>query len=56
VTLGEDDSRIRHRPGGMARFRSFAINILRANGVENIARELYVNALNFGNALAYRFS
>ena len=39
-----------------ARFRSFAINILRANGVENIARELYVNALNFNNALAYRFS
>jgi hypothetical protein len=36
--------------------RSFAINILRANGVENIARELYVNALNFGNALAYRIS
>jgi len=30
--------------------------ILWANGIENIARELYVNALNFGNALAYRFS
>ena len=30
--------------------------VLRANGVENIARELYVNVLNFNNALAYRFS
>ena len=56
VTFGEDASRTRINPGHFARFRSFAINILRANGVENIARELYVNALNFGNALAYRFS
>ena len=35
-------------------FRSFAINILRANGVENVAHELYKNVLNFDNALAYR--
>jgi predicted transposase YbfD/YdcC len=56
VTFGEDKSRTRIKPVHFARFRSFAINILRANGVENIARELYVNALNFGNALAYRFS
>ena len=56
VVFGEDKSRTRIKPVHFARFRSFAINILRANGVENIARELYVNALNFGNALAYRFS
>ena len=56
VTFGEDRCRTRIKPLHFARFRSFAINILRANGVENIARELYVNALNFNNPLAYRFS
>ncbi len=56
VTFGEDNSRTRIKPTHFARFRSFAINILRANGVENIARELSVNALNFDNALAYRLS
>ena len=56
VTFGEDRCRTRIKPLHFAHFRSFAINILRANGVENIARELYVNALNFNNALAYRFS
>jgi predicted transposase YbfD/YdcC len=56
VTFGEDKSRTRIKPVHFARFRSFAINILRANGAENIARELYLNALNFNNALAYRFS
>jgi predicted transposase YbfD/YdcC len=52
VTLGEDDSRIRHQPGGMARIRSAALNILRANGVENVSQALYVNALNFDHLLA----
>ena len=33
VTLGEDASRIRTRPGIMARIRSVALNVLRANGV-----------------------
>jgi hypothetical protein len=56
VTFGEDRSCTRIKPAHFVRFRSFAINILRANGVENIARELYVNALNFNNVLAYRFS
>ncbi len=53
VTFGEDRSRTRIKPLHFARFRSFALNILRANGVENIAHELYVNALNFQNMLAY---
>src|ERR687889_1101984 len=42
VTLGEDDSRIRQSPGGMARIRSAALNILRANGVENVSQALYI--------------
>jgi predicted transposase YbfD/YdcC len=52
VTLGEDDSRIRHRPGGMARIRSAALNILRAKGVQNVSQALYVNALNLDRLLA----
>ena len=53
VTLGEDDSRIRQRPGAMARIRSAALNILRAKGVQNVSQALYVNALNFDRLLAF---
>jgi predicted transposase YbfD/YdcC len=52
VALGEDDSRIRHQPGGMARIRSAALNILRVNGVRNVSQALYVNALNLDRLLA----
>ena len=51
VTLGEDDSRIRQRPGAMARIRSAALNILRAKGIQNVSQALYVNALNFDQLL-----
>ena len=53
VTLGEDGSRIRQKPGGMARVRSAALNILRANGVENVSQVLYVNALSLDRLLAF---
>src|ERR671912_2527821 len=56
VTLGEDDSRIRQRPGAMARIRSAALNILRAKGIQNLSQALYVNALNFDHLLALRSS
>ena len=52
VTLGEDDSRIRQRPGAMARIRSAALNILRAKDIQNVSQALYVNALNFDQLLA----
>jgi predicted transposase YbfD/YdcC len=52
VTMGEDDSRIRQRPGGMVRIRSAALNILRANGVQNVSQTLYANALNLNRLLA----
>jgi len=52
VTLGEDASRIRTRPGVMARVRSVALNILRANGVQNISLALYANAVSFEQLLA----
>jgi len=52
-TLGEDASRIRRRPGIFARLRSFALNILRANGVGNVSEAVYVNALCLDQLLAY---
>ena len=52
VTLGEDASRIRTRPGVMARIRSVALNVLRANGVQNISLALYANAVSFDQLLA----
>jgi predicted transposase YbfD/YdcC len=52
ATLGEDASRIRNRPDVMARIRSVALNILRANGVQNIRQTLYANALSFDRLLA----
>lgn len=56
VSFFEDHSRIRTKPGHFARFRSFALNILRANGADNISRELFINALNPNHALAYSLS
>ena len=53
VSFFEDSSRIRTKPGAFARMRSFAINIMRANGAANIGKELYVNALNPLHAMAY---
>jgi predicted transposase YbfD/YdcC len=53
VSFFEDLSRIRTKPGHFARCRSFALNILRANAITDVARELYINALNPDNALSY---
>ena len=52
VTLGEDASRIRTKPGIMARIRSVALNVLRANGVQNVSLALYANAVSFDQLLA----
>jgi hypothetical protein len=52
VMMGEDDSRIRHQPGVMARIRSLALNILRANGVRNVRQAIYANALSLDRLLA----
>lgn len=54
VSFLEDHSRIRTKPVNFARFRTFAINIMRANGATNISRELYINALNPLHAMGYR--
>ena len=54
VTLAEDASRIRVNPGVMARLRSQALNIARANGVANIAQALWSSALDPAVTLSYR--
>lgn len=53
VTLSEDASRIRINPGIMARLRSQALNIARANGVENIAKAWWSAALDPAISLSY---
>lgn len=53
VALQEDDSKIRKKPGIMAILRSFTLNILRKNQVENIQKELYENTLDFDRILKY---
>jgi len=54
VTLAEDASRIRVNPGIMARLRSQALNIARANGVTNIAHALWSAAIDPDVTLAYK--
>src|SRR4029453_3822181 len=49
----EDDSRIRRQPGIFARLRSFALNILRANGIGNVSEAIYTNALSLDRLLAH---
>jgi predicted transposase YbfD/YdcC len=54
VTLGEDACRIRCNPAIFALLRSFALNLLRFNGIQNISLALYDNALNFDRVRQYR--
>lgn len=54
VSLFEDGSRIRKNAGIFARLRSFALNILRFEGVTNIKGALFENALDFGAVVAMR--
>ena len=53
VTLAEDASRIRINPGIMARLRSQALNIARANGVTNVAEALWIAAIDPSISLSY---
>jgi predicted transposase YbfD/YdcC len=53
VTMGEDKSRIRVNPNIFAKLRSFALNILRKNNVENVSLELFGNCINLDNVLNY---
>jgi predicted transposase YbfD/YdcC len=53
VTMGEDRSRIRTNPHLFAKLRSFALNIIRANKVQNVSLELFNNCMNLENILNY---
>ena len=53
VTLGEDSSRIRVNPHILAKLRSFALNILRINHVENVSAELFENCMDLQRVLNY---
>lgn len=53
VSLGEDKSRIRTNPHIFAKLRSFALNILRKNKVENVSLELFENCMNLDHVLNY---
>jgi predicted transposase YbfD/YdcC len=53
VTLAEDPSRIRINPHIYAKLRSFALNILRVNQVDNVSQELFNNCMNLNNVLNY---
>lgn len=53
VTMGEDKSRMRTNPHIFAKLRSFALNILRKNDVQNVSLELFENCMNLDNVLNY---
>ena len=53
VTLGEDKSRIRTNPHIFAKLRSFALNILRHNHVDNVSLELFDNSMDLDKVLNY---
>jgi len=54
VSLKEDHSRIRVNPQNMAVIRSFALNVLRRNKVENIYEALYENSLDYYRPYCYQ--
>lgn len=53
VTLKEDASRIRVNAHIFAKLRSFALNILRKNQVDNVSLELFDNCIELDNVLNY---
>ncbi len=53
ISMNEDKSRIRIKADIFARLRSFALNAMRANEVENISQELYKNSLNIKRLFSY---
>lgn len=50
----EDASKIRKKPNRMAIMRSFALNILRVNGITNVCQALFRNAINYDKLRKYK--
>ena len=53
VSMHEDTSRVYKSPTILSILRSFALNILRFNKVNDVADALWRNAMNLNRALAY---
>jgi predicted transposase YbfD/YdcC len=53
VSMQKDASRVRKSPTILSILRSFALNILRFNKVNNVADALWRNAMNLNRILAY---
>jgi predicted transposase YbfD/YdcC len=53
VSMHEDASRVRKSPTILSILRSFALNILRFNKVNDVADALWRNAMNLNRVLAY---
>ena len=53
VSMREDASRIRVNPHIFAKLRSFALNLLRINGVKNVQLELFENCMDLHRVLNY---
>jgi len=53
VSMGEDKSRMRTNPHIFAKLRSFALNIMRKNNVENVSLELFENCMSLDKVLNY---
>jgi predicted transposase YbfD/YdcC len=53
VSMREDHSRIRVNPHIFAKLRSFALNLLRINGVKNVQLELFENCMDLHRVLNY---
>jgi predicted transposase YbfD/YdcC len=53
VSMQEDTSRVRKSPTILSILRSFALNILRFNKVNDVADALWRNAMNLNRVLAY---
>ena len=51
VVFAEDASRIRRNPDIVARLRSFAYNLIRASGADNIQNARYCAALDLASAI-----
>ncbi len=51
--MHEDASRVRKSPIILSILRSFALNILRFNKINDIADALWRNAMNLSRVLAY---
>ena len=51
VSLLEDKSKSRKNPGIMARIKSFALNILRRNGIQHVRQCLYKHIVNINSLM-----